>query len=580
MNFLPGWERRKNELREELEAHLRIAIEERVARGENPEGARAAALREMGNQPLIADVTREKWGWAWCDRLAQDLRYALRQLRKSPGFALTAVLTLALGIGAATSVFSVVNAVLLNPFAFREPDRLVVLREVQDEMRGELWSIPDNYRHVMRLKKTATTLEDVAIIAQHGASVSPNGDHPRIVGAVQSSANLFTLLGVQPILGRGFLDSDAHKGSENVVVLTYEGWQSFFAGDAAVIGKTLRIGGQPNTVIGVLPPGFVFPEIPLAPKIAFQETARDAMLFLPFVPTNRDITTDTGNFNYKAIARLKPGVTLSQANAELDSMQKAYTLSAHLTMHLGIALTPLVEDVASGVSGALWMLFAAVGAVLLIACVNLANLQLARAVNAERETAVRAALGASRGQLVRSRLVESLVLACAGGAAGIALAFAGVRLLLAVAPANVPRLDEVSVSLPVLAFCAALSIGAALIFGMLPALRSLRVQPQSALQANSTRAVNSREGHPPAASSSPPRSPAPSSCSSSRRWPCAASPISCARIAASTPPTSLLRRSTSSLRSTVTKPEPRKAPSSPLLIVLWPRSVNCPACSP
>ena len=159
-----------------------------------------------------------------------------------------------------------------------------------------------------------------------------------------------------------------------------------------------------------------------------------------------------GNFNYRAIARLKPGATLAQANAELEALQNAYTLSAHLPLHLGIALTPLTKDVASGMSGALWLLFAAVGAVLLIACVNLANLQLARAVNAERETAVRAALGASRGQLVRSRLAESLVLAFAGGVAGVALAFVGVRLLLAFAPANIPRLDEVQVSLPVLVF--------------------------------------------------------------------------------------------------------------------------------
>ena len=200
-----------------------------------------------------------------------------------------------------------------------------------------------------------------------------------------------------------------------------------------------------------------------------------------------------GNFNYKAIARLKPGVTLAQANAELEALQKAYTLSAHLPLHFGIALTPLAKDVASGVSGALWLLFAAVGAVLLIACVNLANLQLARAVNAERETAVRAALGASRGQLVRSRLTESLVLAFAGGAAGTALAFGGVRLLIALAPANIPRLDEVQVSLPVLLFSGGLSIAAAITFGILPALRSLRVAPQAALQANSTRAANTQE---------------------------------------------------------------------------------------
>jgi predicted permease len=384
---------------------------------------------------------------------------------------------------------------LLKPFAFRDPDRLIVLREaVDDTSSGTRSSIPNNYRHVLRLKSDASTIEDVAIFGQRGMSVSPNGDYPRMAGAVIASPNIFRLLGVQPILGRDFVEDDARQSAESVAILSYEGWQTFFARDPTVIGKSLRIEGHPVSVIGVLPPGMRFPQIALAPKIAFQETARNALLFEPLAPSQRDLTADMGNFNYKAIARLKPGVKLTQASAELEALQKAYTLSAHLPLHFGIALTPLTKDVASGISGALWMLFAAVGAVLLIACVNLANLQLARAVNAERETAVRAALGASRGRLVISRLTESLVLAVVGGAAGVALAFLGVRLLLALVPANVPRLDEVHVSAPVLLFAAGLSIVAAVAFGILPALRSLRVAPQTALQANSSRTANTQEG--------------------------------------------------------------------------------------
>jgi predicted permease len=195
-----------------------------------------------------------------------------------------------------------------------------------------------------------------------------------------------------------------------------------------------------------------------------------------------------------AIARLKDGATPAKANAELEALQNAYTVSAHLPIHLGIALTPLASDMTSGISAALWLMFAAVGGVLLIACVNLANLQLARAVSAERETAVRAALGATKSQLVMARLTESLLLALAGGVAGVALALAGVRLLLVLVPSNVPRLNEVQVSLPVLLFATALSITAALAFGILPALRSLDVHPQAALQANSSRTVSSREG--------------------------------------------------------------------------------------
>jgi predicted permease len=479
---------------EELRAHIDLAIEENRRRGMNEPQARTAALREFGGITQIRETYRLQRGLPWLEQAARDVRYAIRQLRKSAGFALTAILTLALGIGAATSIFSVVNAVLLKAFAFRDPDRLVVMREaVEDKVRSERLSIPDNYRHFLRLRKSGATLEDAAIFRQRGVSVSRKGDHPRIVGAVIASPNLFRLLGVQPILGRNFVEDDARQNTGSVAILSYGGWQTFFARDPAVIGKTIQIEGHPVTVIGVLPPGMRFPQIALAPKILFQDTARNALLFEPLVPSELDLNKDMGNFNYRAIARLRPGVTLAQANAELETLQKAYTLAAHLPLHFGISLTPLAKDVASGVSGALWLLFAAMGAVLLIACVNLANLQLARAVNAERETAVRAALGASRGQLVRSRLAESLVLTFAGGAAGTAGGFGGVRLLIAWAPTNIPRLDEVQVSLPVLVFSGGLSIAAAIMFGMLPALRSLRVAPQAALQAHPTRAANTQE---------------------------------------------------------------------------------------
>ncbi len=482
------------DLDEELRAHIDFATDEYIQKGLPPAGARTAALRAFGGVTQTRETYRVQRGIPFLQQFVRDVRFAFRQLRNSPGFAITSILTLALGIGAVTSVFSIVNAVLLKPFAFRDPDRLVVMREaVEGLLSSDRSSTPDNYRHFLRLKKNATTLEDAAIFFQRGMSVSPNGDHPLIVGDVKASPNLFRLLGVQPILGRDFVDGDAQKGAPDVVVLSYAGWQRFFAGDPSAVGKTLRIGGEPVTVIGVLPPGMRFPQIKLAPEIAFQETARDALLFQPLTPTERDLNADMGNFNYKAIARLEPGATLAQASAELEAQQNAYTISAHLPLHFGIALTPLTKDVASGISGALWMLFAAVGAVLLIACVNLANLQLARAVSSERETAVRAALGASKLQLTTPRLAETLLIAIAGGATGIALAFSGVRLLLALVPADFPRLDEVQVNPPVLLFATGLSIAAALAFGLLPALRSLRVHPQGALQANSTRTANSRE---------------------------------------------------------------------------------------
>jgi predicted permease len=421
------------------------------------------------------------------------IRYSIRQLRKSPGFALTAILTLALGIGAVTSVFSVVNTVLLKPFAFRDLDRLVVMREGSPSQQ-----LPDNYRHYLRLKKTSKTLADAAIFQNHGMSVSPDGNHPHIVGAIAASPNILRVFGVQPIMGRDFVDSDAVKGAEDVVILTWDGWQTLFNGDPNVIGQTLRNGGEPNTVIGVLPQGVKFPDIAFASNIGTQPAASggapEILIFHPLVPRDEDLQADAWDYNYKVVARLKPGVTVAQAQAELEGLQKAYTLSAHLAVPLGIALTPFAKDVTSNISAALWLLFAAVGAVLLIACVNLANLQLARAVTAERETAIRAALGANKGQLMMARLTESLILAVIGGVAGVALAFGGVRLLMAVAPANVPRLNEVTVNVPVLFFALGLSLVTALLFGLLPALRSLHVNPQSALQSNPSRVANTRQG--------------------------------------------------------------------------------------
>jgi predicted permease len=481
------------DLNEEMRAHIDLAIEEHEKRGLSKGEARRAALRAFGGVTQIKETYRVQRGVPLLAQAGRAVRYSIRQLRISPGFALTAILTLALCVGAVTSVFSVVSAVLLKPFAFGDPGGLLVMREMEDERRSERASIPVNYRHYQRLKRDSKTIEDAAIFQQPGLSVSPNGDRPQIVGGVAASPNFFRVLGVQPMLGRDFVESDAVEGATQVVVLSYKGWQNFFQGDTKVLGQTLRIGGEPATVIGVLPPGVLFPQVAMAEKIAVP-SALETVIFGTMSPTNWDLTNDTGNYNFNVIARLRPGVTLAQATSELGTLQAAYTVTAKLPSHLGISLTPLAKDVASGISGALWLLFAAVSGVLLIACVNLANLQLARAVTAERETAIRSALGASRLQLVMARLVESLVLAVVGGAAGVALAFVGVRSLVAMVPANVPRLNEIQISFPVILFSAGLSIAAALAFGILPALRTLRVPPQTALQANSPRAVNSREG--------------------------------------------------------------------------------------
>ncbi len=485
----------EGELTREIASHLALLEDDFRQQGMSEKEARLAARRTYGGVEHAKQLHRNERSILWLEQTRQNLRFSIRQLRKSPGFTTVAVLTLALGIGAVTSVFSVVNGVLLKPFAFRDPGRLVVVRETADEFRGNTPAIPDNYRHFLRLKETAKSIEDAALFRQGAGSLSVLGDHPRMVGTVETSPNLFRVLGVYPVLGRDFVDVDSAQGAGNVV-LSYEGWQTLFQGNPQAVGQTFRLGLTTRTVIGVLPQGMRFPQIVLSPNIAFQETSesRVPMVFGPFVPNERDLKNDEGNYNYKVIARLKPGASLEQASAELDALQHAYSVSAHLPIHLGIAVSPLAKDVASGISGALWLLFAAVGGVLLIGCVNLANLQMARTTAAMRETAVRAALGANGTQLVMARLTESLVLAAVGGLVGVALAFAGVRLLLALVPANAPRLEEVQVNWLVLLFAAGLSTFSAILFGILPALRSLRVPPQAVLQANSTRAANTREG--------------------------------------------------------------------------------------
>lgn len=481
------------DLDDELRAHIDLAIAENLKAGMAPARARVEALRAFGGVTQVRESYRMQRGVPWIAQFGRDVQFAFRQLRKSPGYSLTAVLTLALGIGAVTTVFSVVHTVLLKPFSFRDPNRLVIIREVEQEFLRTAPSIPVNYRHYLRLKHDAKTLEDAAIFQEPGFSVSPNGDRPRIIGGIAASPNFLRVLGIQPILGRDFVESDAVKGAPPVVLLTYNAWRVLFQSDAKVVGRTLRMGGTPATVIGVLPSGVRFPEIVLSPTIVGGPPT-EKMLIEPLIPDPLFLKKDDGGFNFSVIARLKDGVTVDQASSELETLQRAYSASAHLPIHLGIAVTPLAKDVTSGISTALWLLFAAVGGVLLIGCVNLANLQLARSVAAERETAVRAALGASRGRLMTARLAESLVLAMIGGFAGLALAFGGLRLLLALTPANVPRLNEVQVDIPVFLFAAALSIASALLFGMLPALRSLRVHPQAALQSNSSRTVNSQEG--------------------------------------------------------------------------------------
>ena len=422
----------------------------------------------------------------------QDLRFSARTLRKTPGFTLTAVLTLALGIGAVTSIFSVVDSVLLKPFAFPDPGQLVILRESDNSLSSASASVPDNPRHFFNWQANAKTLSGAAIFQTGGYSVSAGTDHPQILDGLRISSNFFSVLGVQPALGRSFLPVETTKGHDKEVILSWSAFQRYFHGNPDAIGQTLRSGGVPEIVVGVLPRGFQFPSISPMHMAGSWGRTESYQIFSPLVLDPADFGDDY-DYNYMAVARVRNGVPIAQARTELNTIQSAFDHAHHLATNPSVVVNPLITDVAGDISTALWLLLAAVGAVLLIGCVNLANLQLARAVARDRELAVRAALGAARDRLIGAALADSLVLALLGGALGILLSFLGVRLFVAAAPENLPRLTSIQISWPILLCAAGLSIFTAFVFGLLPALRAIHIDPQSALQTGTIRVSSSRE---------------------------------------------------------------------------------------
>jgi predicted permease len=487
-----GKEKLDADLDEELRAHIELAVEEHMRQGMGAAEAQTRALREFGGMTQTKERYRVQRGITVVETFLQDVRFAVRQLRRSPGFALTAILTLAFGIGANTAIFSVVNSVLLKPFAFKDPSRLVVLRETVTEMAKLAPLLPDNPRHYLNLRAQSKTLEDAAIIQPRGFSVAVGNDHPQIVNGLQVAPSFFTVLGLRPAIGRGFLPEEATTGHDSEVILSWGSWQRYFQGDPSAVGRTMHIDGGQSTVIGILPKEFSFPQIDLIP-LGKRLATPPLEVFKPLVIDPRR-SAEIGDFNYLVIARLRPGVSLGQAQSELQGLQQAYTIAMHLQSHLGIAVIPLNKEVTGSVSKGLWLLLAGIAAVLLIACVNLANLQLARAVSREREASIRAALGAGRKRLMQLALIESLVVAASGGLLGILFALAGVRTFVAAAPAGLPRLNEVAVSWPVLLFAAGLSLATALVFGTLPALRSMRANPQTVMQGSSNRVANTLQG--------------------------------------------------------------------------------------
>ena len=448
------------DLQDEMRLHLELRQQEHVDRSLPAEDALGAARRKFGNATLLREVSSDAWGWSWLDQLAQDLRYGARGMLRTPAFTAVAVIALALGIGASTAIFSVVNAVLLRPLAYKDSDRLVtILHQGSDPVAAANYI---DWRDQSRSFETMSA-------AQYWSPNLTGSDPPEHLYGLQLAQSLMPMLGVEPLLGRLFVAGEDQKGAEHEVVLSYRLWQRRFAGDRNVLGKAVTLNGEAYTVVGVMPREFKF-----AP---FWATRAELWVPLAF---GEGIHNRGGN-SLRVFARLKPGVTLKQARAEMA------TITARLERQYpgtnrDVVVTPLRENVVGKIETPLLVLLGAVGFVLLIACANVAHMLLARAAARQREIAVRVALGARRGRMIRQFLAESLLLAAMGAAGGFLLALGGTRALVVLSPANIPRVETVTVDARIILFMLGVTVLTSVAFGLAPAMQASAVNLTGALK--------------------------------------------------------------------------------------------------
>ena len=403
MKIFGGFSKRKTDLSEEIDSHVRMAVADRVARGESAEDARREVMREFGNVPLIADVTRERWGWIWVEDFLQDVRYGFRTLLKQRSFTFVTVLTLALGIGACTAIFSLVNAVLLRSLPYGEPERLVYLYTPNSHFKIPLEAIPPSNADFFDLQRTSHSFEGMTLFEQKRYDLAVD-DLPQRVGGAAVDANFFKTLRSSPELGRVIQEGDESGGDNRVVVLGYGLWQSVFGGRADVLGSTLRLDGSAYRVIGVMPPGFGYPHRNDLPFGDGHIEMTQLWLSSSLTPQQK-LNRDGSNGNTVAVARLKPGVTLREAQAEMSTIMSRLDTQHDAVMRgWGAYIKSLLDSALGPVRPLMWLLTGAVGFVLLIACGNAANLLLARAANRTHELGMRATLGARRGRLLRQML--------------------------------------------------------------------------------------------------------------------------------------------------------------------------------
>jgi predicted permease len=459
--------RLESEMDSELRFHLDAYAADLVRSGESQEEAARRARVEFGGMESAKEECREARGLIFLETLTQDLRYGARTLRKNPGFALVAVLTLALGIGSTAAVFSVISGVLLKPLPYPRADRIITpwwAWPLSDLGTDFPWGLRD----FQAFRRNQNTLQSLGAFKAESFNFTGVGDPLRLDG-IRASAGFFPALGISPLIGRTFTSEEENPGHELEVVLSYRLWLERFGGDRSALGRSIELSGYSYTVIGVMPPGFVFPRGEEMPSVL--GFPRQAQLWVPLTtPLN-----PAGPQDLAVVARLKDGVTISQAFAELQVYGKS--VEAQIPQAKGY-YTPTVKLLVAQVTGdtrrPLLLLFGAVATVLLVACSNVANLLLARSLLRRKEFVLRSALGAGRGRLLRQLLVENLLLAGTGGLVGTLFAWAGVYFAKAFGPANLPRLNEVTLDVRVFAFVLGAALLTGILFGLPPAFAGTR----------------------------------------------------------------------------------------------------------
>jgi putative ABC transport system permease protein len=454
---------RELELRKELQFHLQEETEARREQGLTGDEARIAARRELGNLTLVEEDTRTAWGWTRFEQLARDAGFGLRQIRRNPAFSAIAIATLALGIGGITAIFSAVDAILIRPLPYPDADRLVMIWDnLNRDGSSKSFPAPAEWLEWRRLN---TVFSDIAA-TQRGAATLSGDSEPEQVAARKATANLWNVLGVKPLIGRAFTEEEDLKGVQ-VAVISHGLWQRRYGSSPDILGRKISLNDSPYEVIGVMPRDFYF--LP----------ARDIDIWMP-ASFPAWMRTNFSWHNAQVVARLKPGVTLEQAKESMGALSLQITAKDFRGPH-SVVVSPLREDLAGKTQTALVVLLCASAALLLIACVNLANLLMSRGAVRGREVVVRTALGAGRGRLLAQFLTESLVLAALGAAAGLALALPAMRFLEMLVPETMGTV-RLTLDWRVLVFSAAIAIAATLTFGLAPALRESRLAPQDGLR--------------------------------------------------------------------------------------------------